>query len=165
MYVDRPQPRGVTLVLPMLAALFFAVTGGVIAMLAVLVLPPTLWMFTAPVIGLCLLAIMVIGRYVSGLTRLEYRVGAGVLEIRSRDGRRWFRLDDIVEVVLADPRTAPPPPPRHGETADRSGVSSARNFANRRDGNILLNVRGEWVRLSPSDPAAFVRALGVEHGG
>ena len=165
MYVDRPRPHGRTVLLPVLATIFFAVVGAVIGALAVLVLPPTLWMFTAPVIALCLAAIVALGRHVSGLSRLEYRIAAGVLQVHRRADRWMIALDDIVAVVAVDAGTVTPEPPIRGAPWDHGGVSSARSFANRPHGNVLLNVRGEWIRLSPTDPATFLRALEGHRNG
>ena len=155
MYVDRPRPAPRTLLLPLALALFFAAMGSVIVFLALVSLPPVLFGFTMPVIALCAAGAVATGWHLSTLIRLEYRVGDGLLEIRRGGTRLIYRLEDVTAIVPA----APPAVTDATGRTDRSGVASARQFGNRPGANVLVQVRGEWIRLSPTHPSAFLRAM------
>ena len=157
MYVDRPRPDPRTLLLPLALALFFAAMGSAIVFLALVSLPPALVGFTVPVIALCAGGVAVAGWHLSTLVRLEYRVGDGLLEIRRGAARIVYRLEDGTAILPA----GAPAVAGAGVRADRSGMASARQFANRSGGNLLLQAGGEWLRLSPTDPAGFRQAVEV----
>ena len=155
MYVDKPRPHPRTLLLPLALALFFAAMGSVIVFLALVSLPPPLFGFIMPVAALCAGGVVVAGWHLSTLVRLEYRVGEGLLEIRRGTARLVYRIEDVTAIVPADA----PAVTDGGGRADRSGIASARQFANRPGHNLLVHAGGEWLRLSPDDPAGFRRAV------
>lgn len=151
-YVDRPRPGAGALAIPALLAGFFAAMALTIAGLAVLVLPPILWIFTGPVLLLCLAGLAVSGTLLYVLTTIEYRIEGGTLTLSRGLTRARVGLDHVEGVVRSGDR------PGAG-AFDRSGTSSARNFANRSRGAVLLSADGEWLRLSPTSAEEFVRAL------
>lgn len=162
MYVDRPRPSPRVFILPGCLALFFAAMGSVIVVLTILALPPPVWVFIMPVILLCVAGVVTVGWYAVGLTQLEYCLGNGVLEIRRRGSRTVYRLRDVEDIASLDRTADAPPPAAAPDAPSRGGISSARRFANRSGGNLLLNVRGEWIRVSPTDPKLFLRVLEAE---
>jgi hypothetical protein len=159
MYVDRPRPHRSAFVLPLALATFFGVMALGIAALAVIALPPIFWVFVVPVLALCLFGIAAAMWYVAMLTSTEYRVEGDRLAISRGVTRTTCPLDAIVDILPAGRPERRPPAEGPAAPFDWSGIHSARNFANRPDGNVLLNVGGEWIRLSPSDPRAFVAAV------
>ncbi len=56
-------------------------------------------------------------------------------------------------------------PPGLAGDADRSGIRSARHFANRTDHTLYLSLGGEWIAVTPADPDAFLGALAAEQAG
>lgn len=133
---------------------FFTGMGTAIAMLAVLALPPLLWVFTGPAVLLAVAAAGLSASYARSLFRVRYTVARGRVTLRRGRAVVTFALQEVEHIV--QPRY-PGSGPDGG--LDWSGISSARSFANRRDTELLLRVGGEWLRVSPTDPVRFVEAL------
>ncbi len=157
MYDDRPPPDLATLAVPVLMAIFFLSAGALIAALAVLALPPVLWVFAGPVVLLAAAAAGLSAGYARSLFRVRYTVARGRVTLRRGRATVAFAVQAIEHLVR--PRY-PGSGPDGG--LDWSGISSARSFANRRDTELFLRVGGEWLRLSPTDPVRFVEALRAE---
>ncbi len=136
---------------------FFVGAGTLIAALAMLALPPVLWVFTGPVVLLAAVAAGLSAGYTRSLFRVRYTVARGRVTLRRGRATVSFAVQAVEHIVR-------PRYPGSGPDGalDWSGISSARSFANRRDTELFLRVNGEWLRLSPTDPVRFVEALRAE---
>lgn len=157
MYDDRPSPDLGTLAVPVLMTVFFVGAGTAIAALAVLALPPLLWVFTGPAVLLAAVAAGMSAGYARSLFRVRYTVQQGHVALRRGRAFVAFPVQGLEHIVR--PRY-PGSGPDGG--LDWSGISSARSFANRRDTELFLRVHSEWLRVSPTDPVRFVEALRAE---
>lgn len=157
-YQDHPRPDMTELAVPAGLAVFFGVMAALISMLAVLFLPPPFWLFVAPVLGLCGVGVMLAVRRVRGLRRLVYRIDGGRLTIGQGRAQSYVLLADL-DRVAADKMTDLSLIPSLVPTGSGGSARSARGYANRAHGIVYLEAGGEWLRLSPTDPSAFLSAL------
>ena len=150
------------LVVPGALAVFFALIGLVIATLAALFLPPMLWLFVVPVLGLSGVALGLAVRRVRMLRRLVYRVGSGRLTIQNGSHVAFLLVDDLSAVAAPATVDLTVIPSLAHTRLGLSNTASARDYATRTGPLILLCAAGEWVRLSPTDPVRFLTALEQE---
>lgn len=167
-FEDTPRPDTATLALPLALALFFLLIGLVIGALAALFLPPPFWLFVAPVLALCGAGLVLSMRRAQGLRRTTYRIEDHRVTVQQQRQLSFVNLSDLSRVAVSEGVASPDIATLPAVRAGGSITRSARDYANRAHGVVYLEAGGEWLRLSPTDPSAFLTALdrairGAEH--